>query len=111
MPPRVADDDYRIQRHAQGFLVHDVDRIVRADGTGSPGAMLGGNEGTITRSPSCRRQAGVNPGCGADSRARVRRSGDSDLPAVAAARKPTVFFADDSIVARKEIAQVLDKPA
>lgn len=99
-------------RHAQGFLVHDVDRIVRADWDliRAPGAMLGGNEGTITAITELPDGKLVSILDVEQILARV--FGEPvipDLPAVAASRKPTVFFADDSIVARKEIAQVLDK--
>ncbi len=99
-------------RHTQGFLVHDVDRIIRVDWdrVKPPQAMLAGNEGlitAITELPNGRlvsildveqilaNAIGIEP--------------IPDLPPIEAASERMVFFADDSTVARKEIMMVLDK--
>ena len=99
-------------RHTQGFLVHDVDRIIRVDWEKikPPQNMLAGNEGmitAITELPDGRLVSildveqiladafGIEP--------------IPDMPPVVAEKEGTVFFVDDSSVARKEIVMVLDR--
>jgi len=99
-------------RHTQGFLVHDVDRIIRVDWdrVKPPQAMLAGNEGlitAITELPNGKlvsildveqilaNAIGIEP--------------IPDLPPIETESERMVFFADDSTVARKEIMMVLDK--
>ncbi|HCA28022.1 MAG TPA: fused signal transduction protein/response regulator [Betaproteobacteria bacterium] len=99
-------------RHTQGFLVHDVDRIIRVDWdrVKPPQAMLAGNEGlitAITELPNGKlvsildveqilaNAIGIEP--------------VPDLPPIETESERMVFFADDSTIARKEIMMVLDK--
>ncbi|MDD5328857.1 MAG: chemotaxis protein [Sulfuricella sp.] len=99
-------------RHTQGFLVHDVDRIIRVDWdkVKPPQAMLAGHEGmitAITELPDGKlvsildveqilaNAIGIEP--------------VPDLAPVETDREQSIFFADDSAVARKEIVMVLDK--
>lgn len=99
-------------RHTQGFLVHDVDRIIRVDWdkVKPPQSMLAGHEGmitAITELPDGRlvslldveqvlaNAIGIEP--------------VPDMPPIDAETEHTIFFADDSAVARKEIILVLDK--
>ena len=101
-------------RHTQGFLVHEVDRIVRVDWDliHAPDAMLAGSDNAITAITELPDGKLVSILDVEQILARVL--GDAVVPAltavttVTAAHKPTVFFADDSAVARKEITQVLD---
>ena len=99
-------------RHTQGFLVHDVDRIIRVDWdkVKPPQSMLSGNEGlitAITELPDGKlvsildveqilaNALGIEP--------------VPELTPVEAEKELSIFFADDSAVARKEIVMVLDK--
>lgn len=99
-------------RHTQAFLVHEVDRIIRVDWdrVKPPQSMLAGNEGLITAITELddgrlvsildveqilANAIGMEP--------------VPDLVAVETEVERTVFFADDSTVARKEIVMVLDK--
>lgn len=99
-------------RHTQGFLVHDVDRIIRVDWdkVKPPQSLLAGHEGlitAITELPDGKlvsildveqilaNAIGIEP--------------IPDLAPVETDREQTIFFADDSAVARKEIVMVLDK--
>lgn len=99
-------------RRTQGFLVQDVDRIVRVDWdkVKSPETVLSGHEGlitAITELPDGKLVSILDV-----EQILVSAFGEEaipDLEVVQAARDRTVFFVDDSIVARKEIGQVLDK--
>jgi two-component system chemotaxis response regulator CheV len=99
-------------RHTQGFLVHDVDRIIRVDWdrVKPPQAMLTGNDvliTAITELPDGKlvsildveqilaNAIGIEP--------------MPDLAPVETDTEPAIFFADDSAIARKEIVMVLDK--
>lgn len=100
-------------RHAQAFLVHDVDRIVRVDWDEIKPSknLISGDEDSlvtaVTELPDGRlvsildvEQVLANA-FGIDS--------VNDVQKIESAREHTVFFADDSAVARKEITMVLDK--
>ncbi len=99
-------------RRTQGFLVQDVDRIVRVDWdkVKSPESVLSGHEGlitAITELPDGKLVSILDV-----EQILVSAFGEEaipDLEGVQSAHDRTVFFVDDSIVARKEIAQVLDK--
>jgi Chemotaxis signal transduction protein len=99
-------------RHTQGFLVHEADRIIRVDWdrVKPPQNMLAGNDGLITAITELddgrlvsildveqilANAIGIEP--------------VPELPPVETETERTVFFADDSSVARKEIVMVLDK--
>lgn len=99
-------------RHTQGFLVHDVDRIIRVDWdrVKPPQNMLSGNEGLITAITELddgrlvsildveqilANAIGIEP--------------IPDLAPLETETERTVFFADDSAVARREIVMVLDR--
>jgi two-component system chemotaxis response regulator CheV len=99
-------------RHTQGFLVEDVDRIIRVDWDKikPPQNMLSGNEGmitAITELPDGRLVSildveqilaaafGIEP--------------VPDFAPIEVEKESTVFFVDDSAVARKEIVMVLDR--
>ncbi len=99
-------------RHTQGFLVKDVDRIIRVDWdrVKPPENMLAGQDGMITAITEL--DDGRLVSILDVERILVEVLGEKALPTlpqVDAARDVTVFFADDSIVARKEIVSVLDK--
>ena len=99
-------------RRTQGFLVQAVDRIVRVDWNKvrSPETILSGNEALITAVTEL-------PGGKLVSILDVEQIlanafGEPTIPdfdPVASDSDAAVFFADDSLVARKEISQVLDR--
>jgi two-component system chemotaxis response regulator CheV len=99
-------------RRTQGFLVHDVDRIVRVDWdkVKAPEGLLLGQEGlitAITELPDGKLVSILDV-----EQILANAFGEEAIPElepVSADREQTVFFVDDSMVARKEIAQVLDK--
>mgnify|MGYP001444968137 CR=1 FL=1 len=99
-------------RHTQGFLVHDVDRIIRVDWDKikPPQAMLAGNEGlitAITELPDGRLVSILDV-----EQILANAIGIEPVPELAPVPMEagtSVFFADDSAVARKEIVMVLDK--
>jgi two-component system chemotaxis response regulator CheV len=101
-------------RRTQGFLVHAVDRIVRVDWdqVRSPDTVASGNNAlitAITRLPDGRLISILDV-----EQILANAFGETAIPElepVSRADKPGVFFVDDSLVARKEIAQVLDKLA
>ena len=99
-------------RHTQGFLVHEVDRIIRVDWDKikPPQNMLAGNEGmitAITELPDGRLVSILD--VEQILAAAFGIEAVPDMPPVATERDCTVFFVDDSTVARKEIVMVLDK--
>jgi two-component system chemotaxis response regulator CheV len=99
-------------RHTQGFLVDSVDRIIRVDWdkVKPPENMLAGQDGMITAITEL--DDGRLVSILDVERVLVEVLGEKPiptLPRVEAQRDITVFFADDSVVARKEIVSVLDK--
>lgn len=99
-------------RHTQGFLVEDVDRIIRVDWEKikPPEIMLSGQEGMITAITEL--EDGRLVSILDVERVLVEVLGEKPMPTLPiseSTRDATVFFADDSIVARKEIIMVLDK--
>ncbi len=98
-------------RQTQGFLVESVDRIIRVDWEKmrSPEVMLTGNEGLITSVTEL--DDGRLVSILDVEQILVQAFGEVDIPGIAPVQvegETTVFFADDSMVARKEIMQVLD---
>jgi two-component system chemotaxis response regulator CheV len=101
-------------KHTQGFLVHNVDRIIRVDWEKikPPQNMLGGNEGmvtAITELPDGRLVSILDV-----EQLLALTVGEDKIPEIAAIESNDdrfVFFADDSAVARKSIVTVLDKMA
>lgn len=98
-------------RHTQGFLVHDVDRIIRVDWdrVKPPQAMLMGGDSlitAITELPDGKLVSILDV-----EQILARAIGVDDIPAIeklVSTREHLVFFADDSAVARKEITKLLD---
>ncbi|MDR3410273.1 MAG: chemotaxis protein [Formivibrio sp.] len=99
-------------KHTQAFLVHDVDRIIRVDWdkVRAPESMLAGNQALITAITEL-------PDGKLVSILDVEQVLSSvigekiipDLPHASIDSDSFMFFADDSLVARKEIISVLDK--
>ena len=95
-----------------GFLVHEVDRIIRVDWekVKAPESALSANQGLITAVFEL-------PGGHLVSILDVEQIlsnafGEAiivDIPPAQMADEVSIFFVDDSIVARKKIAEVLDK--
>ncbi|MDD5364158.1 MAG: chemotaxis protein [Gallionellaceae bacterium] len=99
-------------RHTQGFLVDDVDRIIRVDWdkVKPPESMLAGQDGLITAITEL--DDGRLVSILDVERILSEVLGEKvvpTLPKVDPRQNLTVFFADDSSVARKEIVIVLDK--
>jgi two-component system, chemotaxis family, chemotaxis protein CheV len=99
-------------RHTQGFLVQDVDRIIRVDWdrVKPPENMLAGQEGMITAITEL--DDGRLVSILDVERVLAEVLGEKPLPTLPsneASQEATVFFVDDSPVARKEIIMVLDK--
>jgi two-component system chemotaxis response regulator CheV len=99
-------------RHTQGFLVDDVDRIIRVDWdkVKPPENMLAGQDGLITAITEL--DDGRLVSILDVERILAEVLGEKimpTLPKVEGRQNLTVFFADDSTVARKEIIMVLDK--
>lgn len=99
-------------RHTQGFLVDDVDRIIRVDWdkVKPPENMLAGQDGLITAITEL--DDGRLVSILDVERVLAEVLGEKimpTLPKVEGRQNLTVFFADDSTVARKEIIMVLDK--
>jgi two-component system chemotaxis response regulator CheV len=99
-------------RRTQGFLVHDVDRIVRVDWdrVKAPETVLSGQEGLITaltELPDGKLVSILDV-----EQILASAFGEEAVPDMAtleSTEETTIFFVDDSMVARKEISQVLDK--
>lgn len=97
--------------HTQGFLVGDVDRIVRVDweAVRAPQSMLAGAGSRITaltELPDGRLVSILDV-----EQVLAEVMGEDPVPVlepIADAGGRTVFFADDSALARKKIVQVLD---
>jgi two-component system chemotaxis response regulator CheV len=99
-------------RHTQGFLVDEVDRIIRVDWdkVKPPENMIAGQEGLITAITEL--ADGRLVSILDVERILAEVLGEKPLPTLPkldASQETTVFFADDSTVARKEIMMVLDK--
>ncbi|MGQ9685961.1 MAG: chemotaxis protein [Thiobacillaceae bacterium] len=99
-------------QHTQGFLVQDVDRIIRVDWdkVKPPENMLAGQEGLITAITEL--DDGRLVSILDVERVLAEVIGEKPmpvLPQLEQTRELTVFFVDDSPVARKEIISVLDK--
>ncbi|MCS6785669.1 MAG: chemotaxis protein [Thiobacillaceae bacterium] len=99
-------------RHTQGFLVEAVDRIIRVDWdrVKPPEDMLAGQDGLITAITEL--DDGRLVSILDVEKVLAEVMGDKPaprLPAVPGLEGKTVFFADDSAVARKEIVTVLDR--
>lgn len=99
-------------RHTQGFLVHDVDRIIRVDWdrVKPPENMLAGQDGMITAITEL--DDGRLVSILDVERVLAEVLGEKPMPSLPmldSRRATAVFFADDSAVARKEIVAVLDK--
>ncbi|MDD5388123.1 MAG: chemotaxis protein [Gallionellaceae bacterium] len=99
-------------RHTQGFLVESVDRIIRVDWdkVKPPENMLAGQDGMITAITEL--DDGRLVSILDVERVLVEVLGEKPvptLPRMETQQDLTVFFADDSSVARKEIVSVLDK--
>ncbi len=98
-------------RHTQGFLVHDVDRIIRVDWdkVKPPQSMLMGNDAlitAITELPDGKLVSILDV-----EQILARAIGVEEIPTlekVQSEREHMVFFADDSTIARKEITKVLE---
>ncbi len=98
-------------RHTQGFLVHDVDRIIRVDWdkVKPPQSMLMGNDAlitAITELPDGKLVSILDV-----EQILARAIGVEEIPnldKIQSEREHMVFFADDSTVARKEITKVLE---
>ncbi len=99
-------------RHTQGFLVHDVDRMVRVDWNQvrAPQAALAGEHSlvsAITELPDGRLVSILDV-----EQILATVFGETVVPELEKIEADTpayVFFADDSQVARKEIVQVLER--
>ena len=100
-------------RRTQGFLVDSVDRIVRVDWdqVKSPESIISGNDGlitAITRLPDGKLISILDV-----EQVLADAFGEAAIPALepvaADQAELTVLFADDSLIARKEISQVLDR--
>ena len=99
-------------RHTQGFLVHDVDRIIRVDWdmVKPPQAMLAGNEGLITAITEL--AEGKLVSILDVEQILANAIGIEPVPDFEPIEMDTdrvIFFTDDSAVARKEIIMVLDR--
>lgn len=99
-------------RRTQGFLVEAVDRIVRVDWerVRSPDTVITGHDNLITAITEL--PDGTLVSVLDVEQVLVDAFGEPrvpDLPPIAAQEEAVVFFADDSLVARKEISQVLDR--
>jgi two-component system chemotaxis response regulator CheV len=96
--------------HVQGFLLHAIDRIVRVEwgSVHAPDAMLGTDNyiSAVTQLPDGTLVSVLDV-----EQVLATVYGEEDVPQLAPAGRSeaTVFFADDSAVARREISRVLDK--
>jgi two-component system chemotaxis response regulator CheV len=99
-------------RRTQGFLVEAVDRIVRVDWekVRSPESVMSQSESLITAVTEL--PGGKLVSILDVEQILVNAFGEPtvpDLAPVAVEAEPLIFFADDSLVARKEIQAVLDR--
>jgi len=95
-----------------GFLVHEVDRIIRVDWerVKAPESVLSSNQGLITAVIEL--EGGGLVSILDVEQVLANAFGEVmiiDIPPARVAADTSVFFADDSVVARRKIAEVLDK--
>ncbi len=95
-----------------GFLVHEVDRIIRVDWekVRAPESVLSSNQGLITAITEL--ENGTLVSLLDVEQVLANAFGEAvivDIPAAQVSADIGVFFVDDSIVARRKIAEVLDK--
>lgn len=95
-----------------GFLVHDVDRIVRVDWekVRAPESVLSSNQGLITAVTQL--DDGKLVSILDVEQILANAFGEAvivDIEPVRAERELNVFFVDDSLVARRKIGEVLDR--
>ncbi len=95
-----------------GFLVHDVDRIIRVDWerVKAPETVLASNQGLITAVIEL--EEGHLVSILDVEQILANAFGEAiivDIPPARVETESSVFFVDDSIVARKKITEVLDK--
>lgn len=95
-----------------GFLVHEVDRIIRVDWekVRAPESVLSTNQGLITAITEL--ENGTLVSLLDVEQILANAFGEAiivDIPPAQVADETGVFFADDSIVARRKIAEVFDK--
>lgn len=97
-------------RHVQGFLLQGIERIVRVEwgAVRTPDPMLAAENyiTAVTQLPDGTLVTVLDV-----EQVLATAYGETEVPELtpAASSEATVFFADDSAVARKEIARVLDK--
>jgi len=99
-------------RRTQGFLVESVDRIVRVDWerVRSPDSVVAGQDNLVTAVTEL--DDGTLVSVLDVEQVLVDAFGEPRVPELkplAVEEEALVFFVDDSLVARKEIAQVLDR--
>ena len=97
-----------------GFLVHEVDRIIRVDWekVRAPESVLSGNQGLITAITEL--EDGTLVSLLDVEQILSNAFGEAiivDIPEAQVADDTGVFFVDDSVVARRKIAEVFDKLA
>jgi two-component system chemotaxis response regulator CheV len=95
-----------------GFLVHEVDRIIRVDWdrVKAPETVLAANQGLITAVIEL--DSGHLVSILDVEQILANAFGEAiivDIPPAQLSEDVTVFFVDDSVVARRKIAEVLDK--
>ena len=95
-----------------GFLVHEVDRIVRVDWekVHAPESVLSSNQGLITAITEL--ENGTLVSLLDVEQILSNAFGEAvivDIPPAQVAGEASTFFVDDSIVARRKIVEVLDK--
>ncbi len=95
-----------------GFLVHDVDRIIRVDWekVKAPETVLSNNQGLITAITEL--DDGKLVSILDVEQILANAFGEAvivDIPPARVGEEVTIFFADDSIVARRKIGEVLDR--
>jgi two-component system chemotaxis response regulator CheV len=114
-PPKELGKSMMVAEYSKrtlGFLVHEVDRIIRVDWerVKAPETLLAANQGLIT--------AVIELGGGQlvsildVEQILANAFGEAviiDIPPAQLVEEVTVFFVDDSVVARKKITEVLDK--
>jgi two-component system, chemotaxis family, chemotaxis protein CheV len=97
-------------RHVQGFLMHGIERIVRVEWSSvrAPDPMLSADNyiTAVTQLPDGTLVTVLDV-----EQVLATAYGEPEVPELARALSSdsTVFFADDSAIARKEIARVLDR--
>ena len=95
-----------------GFLVHEVDRIIRVDWekVRAPESVLSSNQGLITAITEL--ENGTLVSILDVEQILANAFGEAmivDIPPAQVDEDTNVFFVDDSVVARRKIAEVLDK--